>query len=257
MPTSPFTIHRFEEVDSTNDWLAAAARDGAPDKTVAVADFQLRGRGRLEREWQAPPRSGLLCSVLLRVALDAPLRHLATVAVALGALEACRDAASLEVGLKWPNDLVVSDRKLGGILAETDGAEAQDGSVAVVVGLGVNLTWSGPTGVGATCIQDETGTTVGRDELLDAYLARLSPRAEQLGASEGRARLLGDYRAALVTIGRDVRVELSGDAFTGVATALTDEGHLVVRTDAGSRVVTAGDVVHVRAAGTGHAGPHE
>lgn len=257
MPTPSFEVHRFEALESTNDWLLTEARRGAPSWTVAVADFQQRGRGRLDRRWEAPAGSSLLCSVLLRVGLEARLRHLATVAVALSASSSCHEVADVGVGIKWPNDLVVADRKLGGILAETDGADADDATVAIVVGLGVNLTWPGPPEALGTCLVAEAGGPVDRDELLETYLGELATRAKALTTAVGRERLLAEYRGELVTIGRDVRVELPSETVNGVAQGVTDEGHLIVASTAGQRVVAAGDVVHLRPTGKGQEEPHE
>jgi BirA family biotin operon repressor/biotin-[acetyl-CoA-carboxylase] ligase len=243
---SSFAVHRFAEIDSTNDWLLAAARDGALDRTAAVAEFQRRGRGRLDRRWEAPPGTALLCSVLLRVPLEAADRHLASVAVSVSALAAVRLVAPCEVGLKWPNDLVARDRKLGGVLAETDGVSDAEGRTALVVGLGLNLTTSGPPDADGTSLHDATGTMPDRDELLDAYLDELSARADQLSSPAGRASLVAVYRDDLVTLGRTVRVTLHDSVIEGTATSITYEGHLVVTAHDGAHVVSAGDVVHLR-----------
>jgi BirA family transcriptional regulator, biotin operon repressor / biotin---[acetyl-CoA-carboxylase] ligase len=247
---SGFTVHHLGETDSTNDWLLAAARDGAPNRTVAVADFQRAGRGRLDRRWEAPAGSSLLCSLLLRVRLAPQDRHRCTVAVALAAAEACEAVAGTPVSLKWPNDLVIADRKLAGVLAETDGVTDDDGTTAVVVGLGCNLTWPGPPEAGGTSLLEASGRHVERDALLDATLGALEPLLAEVRA-DGPA-LAARYRSRLVTLGRAVRVELAGAAFEGVARDVTDAGALVVDTPDGTRTVTAGDVVHVRA-GTGRA----
>jgi len=244
---SSFAVHRFADIDSTNDWLLAAARGGAMDRTAAVADFQRRGRGRLDRRWEAPTGTALLCSVLLRATLEVKDRHLASIAVSLSAVHAVRAVAPCDVGLKWPNDLVVGHRKLGGVLAETDGIADPDGTTALVVGLGVNLTTVGPADADGTSLLDETGTPTDRDRLLDVYLDELAVRADDLGSKTGRAALLRAYREHLVTLGRAVRVTLNDASFDGVATSITDEGHLVVATGARDVVVAAGDVVHVRA----------
>ncbi len=254
---SSFAVHRFVDIDSTNDWLLAAARSGALDRTAAVADFQRRGRGRLDRRWEAPPRTALLCSVLLRAPLAIEDRHLASVAVSLSAIEAVRAVASCAAGLKWPNDLVVGDRKLGGVLAETDGIQDADGTTGIVVGLGLNLSTTGPPDADGTSLRNETGTSHDRDMLLDVYLDELSTRADALCSMEGRATLLAAYREHLVTLGRVVRVTLRDNSIDGVASSITDEGHLVVTTHDGTHVVAAGDVVHVRVPHTEPTGAHE
>jgi BirA family transcriptional regulator, biotin operon repressor / biotin---[acetyl-CoA-carboxylase] ligase len=254
---SAFLVHRLDETDSTNDWALGAARDGAPDRTVVVADYQHRGRGRLDRRWEAPPGSALLCTVLLRPALDVEDRHLCAVAVGLAALEACRAAAGLDVGLKWPNDLVVADRKLGGILAETDGREEADGSTAVVIGLGLNVSWPGPPEANGTSLEAASGRAVTRDELLGAYLEALDGRDRDLRCSQGRIALVRAYRSSLVTLGRRVRVQLHADDVVGVAEDVDDQGHLVVATEQGTRTFATGDVVHLRPHAEGIEGAHE
>ena len=128
-------IERFDEVDSTNRYLldeAAAGRRGAG--AVAVADRQTAGRGRLGRRWSAPPGGSLLVSVLLRAPADPARRHLLTLSAGIAAVEAVTTLTdgSVTPRLKWPNDLVVDDHKLAGVLAESVGDH-------VVVGMGLNI----------------------------------------------------------------------------------------------------------------------
>ncbi|HVF73721.1 MAG TPA: biotin--[acetyl-CoA-carboxylase] ligase [Acidimicrobiales bacterium] len=215
-----FEVRRFESIDSTNRYLLDQARAGAPEGVVAVADHQTAGRGRLGRVWEAPPGSSLLCSVLLRPDLPPERLHLAVAVVALAA----RDALGGLPSLKWPNDLLVDDRKLAGVLAEAD-------LPAVVVGIGINLTWAPP---GAACV----GPEADREVVLDALLSSLASMYGDWALVASR------YAAECSTVGRRVRVELAGETFEGVATAVTPEGHLVVD----GRTVTAGDVVHLRPA---------
>ena len=146
MPGSRFTdIRRFESIDSTNRYLLEEARGGAPDGVVAVADHQSAGRGRLGRRWEAPPGANLLVSVLLRPDLPADQRQLAGAVVALAATDAVAGVAGVDVGIKWPNDLLGPDgRKLAGVLAEADlSAGPTDGTLPppIVVGIGINVNW--------------------------------------------------------------------------------------------------------------------
>jgi BirA family transcriptional regulator, biotin operon repressor / biotin---[acetyl-CoA-carboxylase] ligase len=254
---SGFEVHRLVATDSTNDWALGAARDGAPDRTVVVADFQRRGRGRLDRRWEAPAGTALLCTVLLRTELDVVDRHLCAVAVGLAALEACAASAELDVGLKWPNDLVVAGRKLGGILAETGGHEDDDGTTAVVVGLGLNVSWPGPPEANGTSLEAASGRTVTRDQLLEDYLDALDARDRDLRTPRGRTSLLREYRRSLVTLGRRVRVQLFDTDVVGVADDVDDQGHLVVVTEQGTRALATGDVVHLRDHAEGATGVRE
>src|ERR1700691_3996377 len=111
-------VEHFEEIDSTNSYLKQRVVEGCAEGLVALADFQTAGRGRLDREWVSPPRSSLLCSIVLRPALDAEELQLVVAAVALATRQALERLSGLRAQLKWPNDLIVGSRKLGGLLAE-------------------------------------------------------------------------------------------------------------------------------------------
>jgi BirA family biotin operon repressor/biotin-[acetyl-CoA-carboxylase] ligase len=259
-------VRRFEEIDSTNRYLADEARLGAPHGLVAVAAYQSAGRGRLGRSWDAPPGTNLLVSVLLRPGSDPAAAHASTLALALAAADSCRDRAGVDPGLKWPNDLVVGDRKLAGILAEAiTGAPAEpvDGAPAgpaVVVGLGLNVNWPpritvalpDTVPVGATSLARLSKVPLDPDQLLAGVLEHLDRRlADLLGPGtelqpEAHRTLIEEYRSRCVTLGRQVGVEEPNGSFTGRAIDLTGEGQLVVETPSGRRVVTAGDVVHLR-----------
>lgn len=237
-------VHRFAEIDSTNRWLLDRARAGAPDRTVAVADHQTAGRGRRGRTWEARPGSSLLVSVLVRPAVEPGLLGHTAAAVGLALTDALA-GFGVPARLKWPNDLVVDDAKLAGVLAETDvaGGEVR----AVVVGAGVNLRADAvPPDLGATATACElvAGSAPDRDEVLAAFLVALDARLADPDA------LIGAARERSATVGRRVRVDLGDRAVEGEAVALTDAGELVVRADSGvESVVAVGDVVHLRPVG--------
>jgi len=235
-------VRRHADLDSTNRLAADLARTGAPEGVVVVADHQTAGRGRLGRTWEAPPGSSLLMTVVLRPALDAARLHLVTMAVALAAADACAEVAGFAPELKWPNDLVVGDRKLAGILAEA----GFEGSVPrwVVVGIGLNVNWPEElpaelAGI-AVAANHVAGGPVDRERLLAQLLERLAARYAALES------VAEDYRRRCATIGREVQVELSTETLRGRAVDVDDAGHLVVDTGRGVRVVAVGDVVHLR-----------
>lgn len=236
----PFSELRwFTELDSTNRYLLDAARAGAPTGVVAVADHQTAGRGRLGRAWVAPPGASLLLSVLLRPDIAVERRHLLVTTAGLAMAEAVETTTGVVAGLKWPNDLLVGDRKLAGILAEATGD-------ALVVGIGINVAWHDvPTELTeiATACNLEGGRPVDRRTLLDEFLARYGAGLADLTGAR-RA-----YEARLVTIGRTVRVERAADQIVGVARGVDDDGHLLLDVDGRTEVVTVGDVVHLRPAG--------
>jgi BirA family transcriptional regulator, biotin operon repressor / biotin---[acetyl-CoA-carboxylase] ligase len=209
--------------------VAGRAAEGATAGLVAVADVQTAGRGRWGRSWEAPAGTALLCSVLLRPGLPPERWPLAGAAMGLAAREAVAALSpAVPVALKWPNDVVVGDAKLGGVLAE-----ALPGSGAVVVGLGLNLTWAPP---GAAQLGQ-----VDRDVVLDAVLAALGRLCGDWAA------VVGVLRAHCTTLGRRVRVDMAGRSVTGLAVDVDDTGALVLDTATGRRTVTAGDVLHLRA----------
>jgi BirA family biotin operon repressor/biotin-[acetyl-CoA-carboxylase] ligase len=229
-------VRRLAETDSTNRDALDLARQGAPDGVVVVADHQRAGRGRLGRVWSAPPGASLLVSVLLRPDLRPDDRHLAVVAAAVAMADAVAATTGVVAELKWPNDLLVGDRKLAGILAEAAGD-------AIVVGIGVNLEWpvipAELEGIATAC-NLEGGRPTTRDDLLDAFLARY---ADRLGDLAGTRRA---YEDRLATIGRAVRVERPGAALVGTATGIDASGRLLVEVDGQLHAVAAGDVVHLR-----------
>jgi len=225
-------IREFADIASTNTYLMGEARAGAPEGTVVVADHQSAGRGRLGRTWTAPAGTSLLMSILLRPAhLASDRRHLLTAAAALAAANACQVVAGFSPELKWPNDLLVDDRKLAGILAESE----RD---VVVVGIGINVGSAPPGGVSAV---EAARHAVDRTELLVATLEGFE------GLYRDLSGVMAAYRLACVTIGRQIRAELSSGTLRGRAEGIDESGHLVVRTAAGAKVsLAAGDVIHVR-----------
>jgi BirA family biotin operon repressor/biotin-[acetyl-CoA-carboxylase] ligase len=239
-------VQHFASIDSTNRYVLDEARAGAAPGLVVVADHQTAGRGRLGRTWDAAPGSSLLVSVLLRSDLPADRLFLLTLAAGLALADAFAAEAGVTAGLKWPNDLVVDDKKLAGLLAE---AELVAGLArAVVIGAGCNLIANAvppELAASATAVEHEAGRPVDRDALLAAFLGSFAGRLDDLDA------VLPDARARSATLGRRVRIELPGDhLLEGEAAMLADDGSLVVRDDAGDEhTVAVGDVVHLRLSG--------
>nr|WP_265567136.1 biotin--[acetyl-CoA-carboxylase] ligase [Streptomyces hygroscopicus] len=248
-------IEVVQRTGSTNsDLVALAAAGSAAEGTVLVAEEQNAGRGRLDRTWTAPARSGLFFSVLLEpagvpVARWGWLPLLAGVAVATGLAR----AAGVDTALKWPNDLLVSvggeERKAGGILAE------RAGEAAVVVGIGINVTLREdelPVPMAGSLALAGARTT-DRDPLLRAVLRSLADWYSRWRAADGDPAACGlqeTYAAGSATLGRLVRADLPGDrSITGEAVAIDGDGRLVLATDEGvQEPVGAGDVVHLRPA---------
>ncbi|CAL9309501.1 biotin--[acetyl-CoA-carboxylase] ligase [Streptomyces rochei] len=244
-----------QRTGSTNtDLVARAAREDLAEGTVLVAEEQTAARGRLDRQWSAPPRSGLFFSVLLRPA-EVPVRRwgwlplLTGVAVATGLSR----VAGVDTALKWPNDLLVTvgdeERKAGGILAERAG---DDG---IVVGVGVNVSLRAEElpvpRAGSLALAGAVNTD--RDPLLRGVLRSLEDwygRWREAGGDPSVSGLQETYAAGSATLGRMVRAELPGDrSLVGEAVAVDGDGRLVLATGAGvQEPVGAGDIVHLRPA---------
>jgi len=238
------------EVDSTNRMLVEEAHEGRAADDVLIADFQTAGRGRLGRTWTARPGSGLLMSISLAPTSFETWPLGSVTAVSLAAADACAAVAGVSVGLKWPNDLVIStnsgvDRKLAGVLAE---AVTVDGSVArVVVGIGLNVAWPDPPDeVRSTvaALDTEAGKPIGREDVAVSLLCSLETWLTKL-ASEP-ALVLETYRDRCCTLGRGVRVELADRIVAGTAVDIDTNGRIVIEGTAGRTALSVGDVVHLR-----------
>lgn len=248
-------VEVVQRTGSTNTDLVALATEGkAEEGAVLVAEEQTAGRGRLEREWTAPARSGLFFSVLLKpsdvgISRWGWLPLLTGVAVATGLAR----TAGVDTALKWPNDLLVTiggkERKAGGILAERAGTDG------VVVGVGINVTLREDElpvpQAGSLALAGAVSTD--RDPLLRGMLRSLEDWYGRWRAAAGDPVVSGlqeAYAAGCATLGKVVRAELPGDrSITGEAVAIDGDGRLVLATGEGvQEPVGAGDIVHLRLA---------
>jgi BirA family biotin operon repressor/biotin-[acetyl-CoA-carboxylase] ligase len=248
----------LDEVDSTNRYLADAALAGAAEGRAVVARRQTAGRGRLGRQWLDVPGGSFLCSLLFRPPLPAASWQLVAWTVALSAREAIEAVTGVKTSFKWPNDLLVGDAKVAGVLGEL---APPDG---LVVGIGVNCNWPPdwpPSELAgrATALGRVSGSPVDLSALEKEFLAGVSERYRRLLSGE-HGEIAAEYRRGLSTLGRMVRVELPSEQIVGRAVDLDEEGHLLVEVagaeteDGGGpttsiRPVSAGDVVHLREQG--------
>jgi BirA family biotin operon repressor/biotin-[acetyl-CoA-carboxylase] ligase len=230
---------------STNGDVAEAARAGEPEGYVVVAEQQTGGRGRLDRQWESPPRAGLTFSALLRPEIEPARLSLLPLLAGLATVEALVSVGRVDARLKWPNDVMVGGLKVGGLLVELAGG-------AAVVGIGLNVSTRreelpAPT---ATSLLLCGGVT-DREPLLKEVLRALARRYRAWLPSGDPGSVLPAYRERCETIGRDVELELpGGDMVRGIATDVDDAGRLVIdETESGQqRAFLVGDVVHARRA---------
>ena len=255
------------ETGSTNADVASSARAGAGEGLIRIAESQRAGRGRLDRTWQAPARSGLTMSVLLRPAVPITRFGWLPLLAGVAVVQACDQLTDVDAALKWPNDLLVRQSaetgrwgKCGGILAETvPPVDAM--ATAVVVGIGINVTQvaeelpepQDPLAYPPTSLA-LAGAAADREALTIAVLERVAQWYGRWVAAAGdpvKSGLLEAYRAICLTIGRDVTVSLPGGAsVAGRVNGIDDDGRLVLMTPTGPQALAAGDVAHVRSATT-------
>ncbi len=244
----------FDRIGSTNDVAQEQARAGAEDGLLVIAEEQTAGRGRLDRTWWAPPGTCLLMSLLLRPSSTGRTLPLAlagrfTMSLGLAATEAIGEVAGLDVRLKWPNDVVIGGRKLGGMLTELNAEEDRLNYGVLGLGLNVNVDFvdrAAPPDLAriATSLQTETGHPVDRLALLAALLAHTERWYGRVLAGESPHAA---WAQRLDTLGRRVRVSFVDGSLEGVAVGVTPEGGLLVQDDAGVvQTVWSGDVVALR-----------
>lgn len=248
-------LHAVSETGSTNADVADAARRGAPEGLVIVAERQTAGRGRLGRSWESPAGAGLMFSVLLRPHVPVARWGWLPLLGGLALAQAVRATAGLDAGLKWPNDLLIGSRKCAGVLAEA----VPDG---VVVGIGLNVSLAedelpaSSTGTPATSLLLAGAAAGGIDRaaLLEVVLRGLADWYAIWSAVDGDPLASGlrkAYLSSCVTLGQQVRAILPGRVeVIGRADTVDADGRLVIVDPAGARhPVAAADVIHVR--------PHE
>lgn len=234
-----------EVTGSTNADLAGAARRGAAEGRVLIAEQQTAGRGRMDRHWECPAGAGLMMSVLLRPTADRGQWGTLNLAAAVALEETLRAVAGVNAKLKWPNDVLIGGRKVCGILAT-----AENGAVVLGLGLNVSLTESELPVPEATSLLLAGAATVDRSELAADFLAHFAAVYRTWNDS-GPAHVVQRWRECSATLGRRVEVSFpDGKTARGVAVDLLDDGRLVIEPDGagaeGRLSVAAGDVVHLR-----------
>ena len=237
-------LYYFNTIDSTNTHAKKMAAQGAPHGTVLIADKQTGGRGRMGRSFHSPAGSGIYLSMLLRPGCSAKeLMHL-TCATAVAAADGIQAATGLRPGIKWTNDLVVGQKKLGGILTEL----SLDGNGNVeyaVIGIGINCNQSAedfPEEIRqiATSLQLCTGKAIDRATVIAQILVALQEMSVNL---QNPVATLNRYRADCITIGQEISLVRGDDIRHGKALDVDNEGALIVEfADGTKQTVNSGEV---------------
>ncbi|CAN5482362.1 biotin--[acetyl-CoA-carboxylase] ligase [soil metagenome] len=242
-----FTILRYDTIGSTNTEAARQAKLGADEGLCVIAGQQTAGRGRHGRTWISDPNSGLYFSAVLRPKIETQFLPLITLMTGVAVYDAFKEF-DLNPDIKWVNDILIGEKKICGILAET--AETPTG-LAVVVGIGINLTSKNfPAGIAetATSVEAETGKRVSSDEMAESLTRYIAYFYDILNGRDGQQEIIQHWRTrSSYFSGKNVRVTLNGGSILGTTDGLEENGALRVKTADGSvRIVQAGDVEKLR-----------
>jgi len=236
-------IHYFDSLSSTMDIAMQSGLKGDPCGTVVLAESQTRGRGRLGRLWLSPKYKGIYLSLILRPKILPGGASILTLLAAVSVCEAIKETVGFEVQIKWPNDILSGNKKLGGILTELN-AE-MDKINFVIIGIGLNVNNDKNTLAGSvTSLKEQKKENINRVILLQEILRRIESNYLLL-ENKGNSSILESWRQYNVTLGKRVKVRYQKEHIAGVAVDIDRDGALLVRQDSGLvEKVMAGDVVH-------------
>lgn len=226
-------VHWFPSLDSTMTVAAQLAREGCPSGTVVVADQQTAGMGRHGRSWHSEPGAGLYVSIVLRLALGSEAIPLVMLALGIGTQQAIAEVSGLAPDLRWPNDVLIHEKKCAGILANAEGD-------AIVAGIGINVSHAGfPPDLTplATSLRLAGAPEVSRQELIAALVRSIDDSCRILKQQGPAVTCEMFTHASIYAQGRRVRVELDDGVIEGITRGVTPAGFLVVRQDNGTETV--------------------
>jgi BirA family biotin operon repressor/biotin-[acetyl-CoA-carboxylase] ligase len=239
----------YEKVGSTNTVAAELAQEGAREGTVVLADSQEKGRGRIGRCWVSPPNVNIYMSIILRPEIKPREGQLITIMAAIGCALALRRVTGLNVTIRWPNDLMVSDKKIGGILTETKTYSRRILFAVVGIGINVNIEVDAfPDDIKktATSVKNETGMPYSRKTIIIEVLNEIDHWYRTL-KEMGKGILLSEWRKLASDYGREVKVTDGRVTLRGLVESIDDEGRLVLRLQSGElKRIRAGDVTILR-----------
>ena len=236
------TVHFARETDSTNLWIKRLAKEGASEGTLALAEFQSAGRGRLGRSWEVPEGTSVMMSILLRPKFEPQYAPTLTLVMGMAVAKAVKNLG-FDVSIKWPNDVVVSHKKICGILTEMG---VRDGKIDyAVIGVGINVNikeFPEEMADKATSLYLESGREFDRSEIPGLVMEAFEKYYEKFAATCDLSGLKEEYESILANYNQPVRV-LAKEPYEGVARGITDGGELLVeKTDGTIATVSAGEV---------------
>ena len=236
------TVHFARETDSTNLWIKRLAKEGASEGTLALAEFQSAGRGRLGRSWEVPEGTSVMMSILLRPKFEPQYAPTLTLVMGMAVAKAVKNLG-FDVSIKWPNDVVVSHKKICGILTEMGVRDGKIDYAVIGVGINVNIKEFPEEMVDkATSLYLESGKEFDRSQIPGLVMEAFEEYYEKFAATCDLSGLKEEYESILANYNQPVRV-LAKEPYEGVARGITDGGELLVeKTDGTIATVSAGEV---------------
>ena len=239
------TVHFARETDSTNLWIKRLAKEGASEGTLALAEFQSAGRGRLGRSWEVPEGTSVMMSILLRPKFEPQYAPTLTLVMGMAVAKAVK-SLGFDVSIKWPNDVVVSHKKICGILTEMG---VRDGKIDyAVIGVGINVNikeFPEEMADKATSLYLESGREFDRSQIPGLVMEAFEEYYEKFAATCDLSGLKEEYESILANYNQPVRV-LAKEPYEGVARGITDGGELLVEKNDGTIVAVSAGEVSVR-----------
>ena len=239
------TVHFARETDSTNLWIKRLAKEGASEGTLALAEFQSAGRGRLGRSWEVPEGTSVMMSILLRPKFEPQYAPTLTLVMGMAVAKAVKNLG-FDVSIKWPNDVVVSHKKICGILTEMG---VRDGKIDyAVIGVGINVNikeFPEEMADKATSLYLESGKEFDRSQIPGLVMEAFEKYYEKFAATCDLSGLKEEYESILANYNQPVRV-LAKEPYEGVARGITDGGELLVEKNDGTIVAVSAGEVSVR-----------
>ena len=234
----------LEETGSTNVEAARLAQQGRDHGTVVIADRQTCGKGRRGRSWHTPGNTSIAMSFLLKPQLEAEYASMLTLVQAMAVAEAVEEVTALKSQIKWPNDILINEKKVCGILTEMNLSGSEISSIIIGTGINVNQE-SFPEEIReiATSLKNESGKAQCREKLIGALCEKFEQYYEQFLTTKDLSCIIEEYNVRLVSAGRSVRVLDPKGEYTGEAIGINAQGELQVRQDDGKIInVYAGEV---------------
>ena len=240
------TVHFARETDSTNLWIKRLAKEGASEGTLALAEFQSAGRGRLGRSWEVPEGTSVMMSILLRPKFEPQYAPTLTLVMGMAVAKAVKNLG-FDVSIKWPNDVVVSHKKICGILTEMG---VRDGKIDyAVIGVGINVNireFPEEMADKATSLYLESGKEFDRSQIPGLVMEAFEEYYEKFAATCDLSGLKEEYESILANYNQPVRVLDPKEPFEGVALGITSTGELRVRKEDGTIAEVHSGEVSVR-----------